>query len=114
MLACQNNFTGYHAVQVSYMANNLQIVEDSSNIIGSTMGGVVGLSAISVSDDKSETLIKFSLNEYDGKEVQNVNVILYFKVWIEELEKEISASYVETFNGDLANAESVAILRYEP
>ena len=114
MLACQYNFTGYHAVQVSYMANNLQIVEDSSNIIGSTMGGVAGLSAISVSDDKSETLIKFSLSEYDGKEVQNVNVILYFKVWIEELEKEISASYVETFNGDLAYAESVAILRYEP
>ena len=114
MLACQYNFTGYHAVQVSYMANNMQIVEDSSNVVGSTMGGVTGLSGLTVSDDKSEALVKFSLNGYDGKELQNVNVILYFKIWIEELEKEISASYVETFNGDLASAESVAILRYEP
>lgn len=78
------------------------------------MGGVTGLSGFSVNDYEKEAIVTFVLNGYDGKEVQNVNVILYFKVWIQELDKEISVSYVESINGDLVFAETVAIVRYEP
>lgn len=46
------------------------------------MGGVTGLSGFSVNDYEKEAIVTFVLNGYDGKEVQNVNVILYFKVWI--------------------------------
>ena len=94
MLGCQYNFTGFYAVQVNFVSNNVQTSEELSNIVGSSMGGVTGLSGISVNDDKDQSVVSFALNGYDGKEVQNVNVILYFKVWIQELEKEISASFV--------------------
>ncbi len=46
--------------------------------------------------------------------MQNVNLILYYKIWIEELGKEISAGYVENISGDLAFAETLAVVRYEP
>ena len=50
MLGCQYNFTGYYAIQVNYVSNNLQANEDYSNIIGSTMGGITGLSGFTVND----------------------------------------------------------------
>lgn len=68
------------------------------------MSGVTGFSGLKVSEDNTQSTITFSLTGFGSKEVQNVNLILYFKVWIEELGKEISAGYVHSFAGDLAYA----------
>lgn len=50
MLSCQYNFTGYYALQVNYVSNNQQFTQEHSNIIGSSMSGVTGLSAFTVGD----------------------------------------------------------------
>jgi hypothetical protein len=41
-------------------------------------------------------------------------MILYYNVHIPELDKQVSASFVETISGNLAFAQMQGILRYEP
>jgi hypothetical protein len=67
MLGCQYNFTGYYAIQVNYVSANVQASEEYSNIVGSLMNGVAGLSGFSVNDAIEESSVTFSLTGYDDK-----------------------------------------------
>lgn len=61
MMTCQYNYTGYYAIQVNYISNNIWISEDYSNIIGSQMNSLNGLGSFQVQDESSQSTVSFSL-----------------------------------------------------
>lgn len=87
MLNLQYNFTGYYAVQVNCVENNQFSSLEYSNIVGSSLNTLTSVSSFTVNDQNQLSTIEFTLNNFGLKTVQDVNVILYYKVGITELGK---------------------------
>ncbi len=94
MMSCEYNFTGYYAIQVNYINANQWFSEEYSNVVGSTMNSLVGLDKFEVADEPKTSAINIQLSAYGLKEILDVNIILYYKIWIAELSKYVSVGLV--------------------
>lgn len=82
MLNLQYNFTGYYAVQVNFVENNQFSSLEYSNIVGSSLNSLNSLGLFTVNDQNQLSTIEFTLTNFAQRVVQDINVILYYKLWI--------------------------------
>ena len=117
-MTLQYNYTGLYAAEVNWMDGTTPTSDYFSNIPNSAMiAPTTRTLSITNDDTPNNAQITLQLGSYSTGAILSVNVLVYYDIYVEDIEKTVTKALVWTVEGNVNQAIITGTLElnsYEP